>query len=77
MIKLKYKVGQKVAVHYKKDKYILDNFFDYPECGLFRKLEIVKIKKHWFYFFEEMFLLSDGRWYQRKQLTPVFRVYGY
>ena len=76
--KKQFNIGDKVAVHYENDIEVLglniDVFInDYPDYARFRKMYIVDIKRHWFYLFKEMYLLSDGNWYQLKHLIPIVK----
>ena len=75
-----FKVGDKVAVHYKNDRVINETLafghalFDYTKHSSFKRCEVLKVKRHWNWFFKTMFLLSDGFWYSQKQLTPIVRI---
>ena len=75
-----FKVGETVAVHYKNDRVINETLafgnalFDYSKHSSFKRCEVLKVKRHWNWFFKTMFFLSDGFWYSQKQLTPIVRV---
>lgn len=72
---MKFKSGDRVAVHFNNDNFVKSgsfaSFYEYPENGMYKKCKIIKIKKHWNYFFREMALLSDGTWYDESKLTPI------
>lgn len=75
-----FKVGETVAVHYKNDRVINETLafghvlFDYSKHSSFKRCKVLKVKRHWNWFFRTMFFLSDGFWYSQEQLTPIVRV---
>jgi len=79
-----FNIGDRVAVHYENDIEVMrlniDVFIngdidkdDKSRYARYRKMYIVDIKRHWFYLFKEMYLLSDGNWYPLKHLIPVVK----
>jgi len=77
-----YKEGSTVAIHYKKDRVISDTncwgetMFSYGRHSDFKRCKIIKVKRHWNYFFKTMYLLDDGFWYPLENLTPIMKSYG-
>lgn len=80
MNSINYKVGDTIALHNTIDKALYlyldyESFLTYKGEASYRKQTIVKIKRHWNYFFKKMYQLDNGLWYDVKDLKPIVKVY--